>query len=190
MTNRTHDAIAFASLVSAALLFPPESLNLMTLVGSIIAADIGSMIPDMDQAGNKLWDLLPAGDVIGSVFRRVFYAHRTLSHSILGTFLIYKGLEFILFKLLNPDFINPHLILISLMIGYISHLISDLFTKEGLPLLFPFKLNFGIPPLKKYRLRTGKFLENFVIFPVVWIYLIAVIYHNQEKLKEIINLVQ
>lgn len=190
MTNRTHDAIAFASLISLALLFPPSSLNLMTLITSIVAADIGAMIPDMDQAGNKLWDLLPAGETMGKIFRRVFYEHRTFSHSILGTFLIFKGLQIVLIKLLNPSFLNTHIILTCLMIGYLSHLVADAFTKEGLPLLFPMKLSFGFPPLKAFRIKTGKFVENFLIFPSIWIYIIALIYYNQDKLIKIINLIQ
>ena len=190
MTNRTHDAIAFASLVSIAIIFPPNSLNLMTLITSIIAADIGSMIPDMDQAGNRLWDLLPAGNSMGKIFRRVFYEHRTISHSILGTVAIYKALGIVLTKFLNPDFLNPDIILSSIMIGYISHLIADSFTKKGLPLLFPFKLNFGLPPVKKLRITSGKFVENFLILPSVWIFLVAIIYFNQSKLIKIINLIQ
>src|SRR3989338_7333367 len=83
MTARTHDAFAFASLLTVAVLFPPASLNLVTLVGGIVANIIGSLIPDMDQASNRLWDLLPAGDHLGKIFRRLFLKHRTLSHSLL-----------------------------------------------------------------------------------------------------------
>lgn len=190
MTNRTHDAIALTSLVSMAIVFPPDSLNLMTLITALVAADIGSMIPDMDQAGNRLWDLLPAGDFMGEIFRKVFYGHRTLSHSILGTVLVYKALQIVLIKFLNPDFLNPDIILASIMIGYISHLIADSFTKKGLPLLFPFRLNFGLPPVKKFRIKTGKFTEKFIVFPLVWVLLIAIIYFNQDKLIEIINLIR
>jgi inner membrane protein len=190
VTNRTHDAIAFASLTSVAILFPPASLNLLTFIFSIIAADIGSMIPDMDQAGNKLWDFLPAGNFMGRIFKGVFYKHRTLSHSILGTFLIFKFLQFVLEKLLNPGFINPQIILTALMIGYISHLVADAFTREGLPLLFPLKLTFGIPPIKKLRIRTGKFFENFIVFPLTWIFTITVIYLNQDRLIEILNIIR
>lgn len=77
-----------------------------------------------------------------------------------------------------------------MMIGYISHLAADSFTKEGLSLLFPFKFNFGLPPVKEFRIKTGKFIENFIIFPLAWVFLIAVIYFNQEKLIKIISLIQ
>lgn len=190
MTARTHDIIAFASLVSVATIRPPESLNLLTLVSAIIAADVGALIPDMDQAGNRLWDLLPSGDFLGKYFRKIFYKHRTLSHSLLGGFLIYKFLSWILPKFLNPGFIDPNIILISVMVGYISHLVADAFTKDGLPLLFPFKFEVGIPPIKGFRIKTGGILEKYVLFPTIIVYLVWFIRMNQTKLVEIIGLVE
>lgn len=189
MTARTHDAFALAFLVTVAAYAPPESLNLMTLFTGVIGNNIGALIPDMDSAGNRLWDLLPAGDQVGKIFRRIFYKHRTLSHSLLGAFVIYKLLSIVLPKLFNPSFVDPQVILFSVMIGYVSHLLADSMTKEGLPLLFPFKFDFGIPPIKAIRITTGKRLENFLVYPGIWAYLILFIYLNQEKLIKVIKLV-
>ena len=172
MTNRTHDAIAFASLATIAAFYPPDNLNLLTLIGGIVACDIGAMLPDIDTAGNKLWDLLPQGKSVGKILRRVFYKHRTITHSLIGLFGVYKFFQWLLPKFLNANFIDPQIIFISLMIGYTSHLIADGLTEEGLPLLFPFKISFGFPPIRKMRIKTGKWFENFVIFPSVWIYLL------------------
>jgi inner membrane protein len=190
MTARTHDAFAFASLITVATFFPPENLNLMTLFSSVIAADVGALIPDMDQAGSRLWDLLPIGDSLGKVFRRVFYKHRTLSHSILGLFVIFKGLEWLLPKFLNPSFIDPTLILYSIMIGYVSHLLADSLTKDGLPLFFPFKFQIGIPPISAFRITTGGWIERFIVLPSVAVYLIWFIWINQARLIDIIHLIQ
>lgn len=187
MTARTHDAFAFASLVTAAVYFPPENLNLYTLLGAVIGSNIGALVPDLDDAGNRLWDFLPIGDMAGKVFRKIFYKHRTVSHSLLGLFLFYKFLEWLLPRVLNPNFINPQIILISVMIGYISHLASDLITKEGLPLLFPLRMNFGIPPISSLRVTTGSWVEKFVVLPSVTAYLIWFISINREKLVEIIS---
>lgn len=189
MTARTHDAFAFASLVTVASYYPPGNLNLLTLFAAIIANNIGALMPDMDSAGNRLWDLMPAGDVLGKVFRRVFYKHRTLSHSFLGVFLMYQLFNLLLPKFLNPSFIDPKIILFSLMIGYGSHLISDMLTKEGLPLLFPFKVDFGIPPISALRITTGSWLEKYLVYPGVWTYLIIFIYLNQGRLTQLLSLV-
>lgn len=189
MTARTHDAFAFASLVTVSAFYPPASLNLLTLFAVIIGNNIGALMPDMDSASNRLWDLFPAGDVLGKVFRRIFYKHRTLSHSFLGLFIVYKVLEWILPKFLNPSFIDPRVVLLGIMVGYVSHLISDSLTKEGLPLLFPFKLDFGLPPIKSLRVTTGKWVENYIIYPGVWVYLGIFIYYNQSRVTEILNLI-
>ena len=189
MTSRTHDAFAFASLVTVAAFFPPESLKLTTLIVSVIGADVGALLPDLDQAGNRLWDILPSGDNLGRIFRRIFYKHRTLTHSIIGIFGIYKLLEWLLPKLLNSSYIDPNIVLASIMIGYISHLVSDSFTEDGLPLLFPIGITIGIPPIRRLRIKTGKWFENFVFYPTIWIYLVWFIHTNQEKLLAVINLV-
>jgi membrane-bound metal-dependent hydrolase YbcI (DUF457 family) len=51
------------------------------------------------------------------------------------------------------------------MIGVFSHLVMDSFTKEGVPWLLPIPIKFGFPPLKAFRITTGKKMEGFVIFP-------------------------
>lgn len=189
MTARTHDAFAFASLVTVAAYYPPESLNLLTLFAAIVGNNIGALIPDMDSAGNRLWDLLPAGNFLGRIFKRIFYKHRTLSHSLLGFFLTYQILAWALPKFLNPSFIDPTIVLLAIMIGFLSHLLADSLTKEGLPLLFPIRINFGIPPIASLRITTGKWVERYLIFPCVWIYLILFIYYNQGRLVAVIKLV-
>lgn len=189
MTARTHDAFAFASLVTVAAYYPPASLNLFTLFAAIVGNVIGALIPDMDQAGNRLWDLLPGGDMVGKIFRRVFYKHRTITHSILGVFLIYKILQWLLPKILNPNFVDANVVFAAIMIGYISHLIADGMTKEGLPLLFPFKFNFGVPPIEALRITTDSWVEKYMILPGVAVYIIWFISTHQSQLIKIIKLI-
>jgi len=188
MTARTHDAFAFASLLTIAILYPPETLNLATLMTSLVANIVGTLIPDMDQASNRLWDLLPAGDHVGKIFRRIFLRHRTLSHSLLGAFLIYKVLEWGLPKLLNSNFIDVHIVFLSVMIGYGSHLIADGLTKDGIPLFFPFPLSIGFPPISSLRITTDSWVEKFLVLPCVAGYVVWLFTQNQEKLLQILRL--
>ncbi len=88
MTSRTHNAIAFASLITVSAFYSPASINLPTLIGAIIGNNIGALIPDMDTSGNYLWGLLPQGKTLGKFLRKIFYKHRTITHSLLGLFLI------------------------------------------------------------------------------------------------------
>jgi inner membrane protein len=187
MTARTHDAFAFASLLTVAALFPSGELTLYTAAASVVGNIVGGLIPDMDQASNRLWDLLPAGDSLAKIFRRIFLKHRTITHSLLGAFLLYKLLEFALPKLLNPLYVNSHIVFISVMIGYISHLIADSFTKEGLPLFFPLGITVGIPPLKFLRVSTGSWVEKYLVLPGVGVYIFWFIGRYQESLLTVIK---
>lgn len=190
MTSRTHDAFAFASLITVAAFYQPTELHLTTLIVSVIAADIGATLPDIDQAGNRLWEMLPSGHTLGRIFRRIFYKHRTLTHSLIGVYAIYKLLDWGLPKIFNTGFVDINIVIISLMIGYLSHLLADSLTEEGLPLLFPINLTFGIPPIRKLRIKTGRWFENLVVYPAIWVYLVWFINENKEGLLNLLNLVK
>jgi len=175
MTSKTHEVGAFASLLTAWLYFKPSGMTQITIGVALVANLVGSLLPDIDQNQNRLWDMIPGGNTIGKVAKKVFWGHRSLSHSILGTFLVYFGLKWLLPKLFNNDFIDIDIILISAMIGFVSHLCLDFLTQEGLPLFFPLKWKFGFPPFKKLRIRTGRFVENWIVFPILLVISVGLI---------------
>lgn len=189
MTSRTHDVFAFASLTTVAVTYPPTSLNVITFTSSLVGCIIGSLLPDIDQASNRLWDLIPAGHLVGKLARIILRSHRTLSHSLLGIFLFYKVIGLILFKLLNPAYINIDIVYTSIMVGFLSHLLLDSFTEEGLPLFFPIKWKIGFPPIASWRIKTGKWFEKFIVFPGIIVYLFWFVINNQEKFIQILKLV-
>ena len=189
MTGRTHDAIAFATLVTVAAFHPPVALNIPTAMAAIVGNIIGATLPDIDQATNRLWDFLPGGDYVGRVLRKVFMGHRTLTHSLLGVFLVYKMLEFLLPRLLNPDYVNSGVVFVAMMVGYVSHLLGDAVTKEGLPLFFPFQWKFGFPPFSFMRITTGKWIENLVILPGTAIYIFWFVGNHQQEFLKILKLI-
>ncbi|KKQ75671.1 MAG: Membrane protein containing DUF457, transmembrane [Candidatus Woesebacteria bacterium GW2011_GWB1_38_5b] len=187
MTARTHDTFALALLTTAAVYYPPANLNIPTLFGVLVGSVVGSLIPDMDQGSNRLWDMLPAGNTVGKIFRRLFLGHRTISHSLLGFYLFFKFFEFVLPKFLNTTVINTNLVFASIMIGIASHLIADALTKDGIPLFFPLSIKVGIPPIKAFRVKTDTWVEHFLVLPAVVGYLIWIINANQEVLKKLLN---
>lgn len=189
MTGRTHDAIAFASLITAATLFPPARLNLATAGAAVVGNIVGGTLPDIDQASNRLWDLLPFGDEIAKVAKKIFMGHRNLTHSILGVVLVNALLKFVLPMAINPVYININILYISIMIGYLSHLLADSVTKEGLPLLFPLKFKFGFPPLKFLRITTGKWVENLIVLPGVAFYIFWFFGRNQAQVLSLVRLI-
>ncbi len=189
MTGRTHDAIAFASLVTAAAISPPEQLNVATATAAIVVNIIGATLPDIDQSTNRLWDFLPGRDFVGKLFRPLFLGHRNLTHSLLGVFLVYYGLGFILPRILNPVYVEINIIYAAMMIGYVSHLVGDAVTKEGLPLLFPFRWRFGFPPISALRITTGKWIENIVILPGTAAYVFWFIGNHHGEFVKLLKLI-
>lgn len=186
MVARTHDAFAFASLVTVAALIPLSSISLLTLFVAIIANNIGALIPDMDSAGNRLWDLLPLGDHLAKVFKKIFYKHRTLSHSILGVVIIYLFLSWLFPIIFNPIYLDANIILAATMIGIVSHLLADSLTREGIPLFFPLKFDIGLPPVKSLRIRTGGKFEKYVFYPLILLFVLVLVYLNRDNLSQII----
>ena len=187
MTARTHDAIAFAALIIVAAHNPPENLNLITAGAAVVGNIIGSAIPDMDTAGNKLYKFIPYGNYLGRILRRMFLGHRAFSHSLLGFYVISNIVRFLMFRLLNPAYVDIELVYAAVIIGYISHLVADSITRDGLPLLFPLKWRIGIPPIAAFRMKTGGWIENLVVLPGTAIYIFWFVGRNQEQILQILQ---
>jgi len=187
VTARTHDVFAFATLITVGTYLAP-SVNLATMIVAFIGSEVGSLLPDIDQASNRLWDLIPAGNLLGRLLKNIFLAHRTLSHSVLGVVLFYKLFEWVLPKFLNPSFIDIRMVTLAVMLGIVSHIFIDGFTEEGLPLFFPLKVKVGFPPVASWRIKTGKGFEKFVVFPAVLAYLVWFLSSNYGKIYEILRL--
>lgn len=166
MLGRTHGLVAFACLTTTVVIFPQSHLTSATIFLSLVANSVGSMTPDIDQASNRLWDLLPWGETIAKALG-VFWSHRGISHSLLGLFLFDKLAYWSISTIFNEALVNTNLVYWSLMIGYISHLVADGLTEEGVPLLYPLKMNFGFPPIKPWRIKTGGWFENLMVTPTV-----------------------
>lgn len=176
MTARTHDVAAITALALVAVTQPVHSLTLATILAALLANQIGGICPDIDQPTAPLWRNLPVGRIFGKVFDTLIGGHRFISHSILGL-VLFGFLANLLLHFLQPILgnINIALVWYAFMIGALSHLIMDTFTKEGVPWLLPIPIKFGIPPIKRLRVTTGKWEETFVVLPLlvainVWLF--------------------
>jgi inner membrane protein len=166
MTGRTHDLAAITALGAVVLIGPAHTMTLSTALVSLLANQIGGIAPDIDQPTAPLWRNLPEGKFFGRVVDKGMGGHRFLTHSLLGL-AVFGFLAHLLLAFLQP--IMPHVnvgfVWWAFMIGMASHLVMDMFTKEGVPLLLPIPIKFGVPPLKALRLTTGKAVETLIIFP-------------------------
>ena len=171
MTARTHDLAAITALGVAVLIAPVQSLTLSTALLAILANQIGGIVPDIDQPTAPFWRNLPIGRFIGKVFDKFLGGHRYISHSLLGL-VVFGVLANLLLRFLHPvmPHVNIQLVWYAFLIGVASHLVMDMFTKEGIPLLLPIPYKFGFPPLKSLRITTGKHVELLIVFPLLLIF--------------------
>lgn len=158
MTARTHDLAAFTALNLVIVTFPVPQMTLATAIASFGMCFLGGLAPDLDNSTSKFWEKIPAGSILGKIVDPLF-VHRHISHSILGA---------IIFGLILKYILNgTPVVWFAFMIGLFSHLIMDTLTTEGVPWLFPIPYHIGFPPYKQYRVKTGHFVEKFVIFPLL-----------------------
>lgn len=163
MTARTHDLAAITAFTIYLLSVPAQAMTLSTLLVAVLANQIGGIAPDIDQPTAPFWRNLPVGHFFGRIFDKLLGGHRFITHSTLGV-AVFGGLVYLLLQALHPIIpsIDTQLVLIAFLIGMLSHLIMDTFTKEGVPWLLPIPIKFGVPPMKAARITTGKFGETLV----------------------------
>ncbi|CDL80881.1 metal-dependent hydrolase [Xenorhabdus szentirmaii] len=160
MTAEGHLLFSVASLVLAHKLeITPEIAQgdwLHMLPGVLLA----SLLPDIDHPHSTLGRLfrfisIPIAKLCG---------HRGFTHSLLA---LIVGIT--LFQTEMPsDWPIPTDFFHSMIIGYISHLIADMLTPAGIPLLWPLRLRFCIPILRgKERKKAERFIAVLVMVTAI-----------------------
>lgn len=165
MTARTHDLAAITAFGLVATVQSVRTVTVATALLAVLFNQMGGIFPDIDQPTAPFWRNLPIGRLFGKAFDKLLGGHRFLTHSLVGLVLFGWLFHWLLhmLNLLVPK-MDAHIVWWAFMIGMASHLFMDLFTKEGIPLLLPLPLKFGLPPLKALRLTTGKIGEKLVFF--------------------------
>ena len=188
MTGRTHDLAAFTALTVVIVSQPLPEITMGTAIVALGANMIGGIAPDIDQPTAPFWRNLPAMRIFGKFFGRLLGGHRFLSHSILGVFLFGVLFELLL-RFLQPSIpkIDLDVVWWSFMIGFVSHLIMDTFTKEGVPWLLPLPWSFGFPPVRAFRVATGEFFELYILFPGLLLVTGYIYYLNYAKILELLR---
>lgn len=188
MTARTHDLAALTALVLVAITQPAQALTLSTVFAALLANQIGGIAPDIDQPTAPFWRNLPVGRVFGRVFDALIGGHRFLSHSLIGV-ILFGLLANLLLHFLQPIMSHINIVVVwwAFIIGVLSHLIMDTFTKEGVPWLLPIPIKFGFPPLKRLRVTTGKWKEHFLILPALLLVDIWLVGSHYEQLVDFLR---
>lgn len=137
------------------------TLNAAVVFGGSAIAAIAALEPDIDTKNSMASKSLgPITGVVSWVIRTAFGGHRKITHSILGM-LIMAGVFFGVSK----TFGWPAWIPLAAIIGWNSHILSDMLTREGCPLLWPVsKTKFGL-----HLVTTGKRTEKYGVRPIALI---------------------
>lgn len=175
MIARTHDMAAITALIAVVVVMSPlPPLSLATILCSLLANQLGAIAPDIDQPTAPLWRNVSFGRLFGPAVTRLLGGHRFLTHSIVGVMLA-GWLFHMLLQFVSPLIPNVQTEFVwwAFMIGMLSHLLMDSFTKEGVPWLLPVPVKFGMPPIRRLRITTGRKIETFLIFPLLIVCLVA-----------------
>lgn len=122
-------------------------VNILQEVTLIVLTIFASLLPDVDHPKS----------IIGKLFKPISVAinkrhgHRTITHSLF----MLLGLT-LLAGLIESNFSESKTYTLTFCLAYLSHLLFDMMTLQGVPLLYPYKKNpCVIPADPRARLRTN-----------------------------------
>lgn len=188
MTGRTHDLAAFTALSYAvATQNIPQDLSLATVIVALSANFVGGLAPDIDQSTATLWHRFRGGSAIGKLLAPLLGGHRFISHSLIGVALFGIGAKLILSAMSNVLIVNMDVVWWAFMIGFLSHLITDTISRDGVPWLFPIPVRLGVPPFRALRVKTGGMIEKSIIFPGLLLINLWIYYTYYGRFVEIIK---
>lgn len=162
MTGEGHLTFSIACIIFAQKFGLTSELAQGDWWHMIPAALIASLLPDIDHPrsiiGRRLkWISLPISKTFG---------HRGCTHSLL---IVISG--FFLFKSnFFSNFFFPPDVMQSMLIGYANHLLADMLTPYGIPLLWPFRWRFRLPFINTQKNNQCErfFCMIFLGFALYW----------------------
>lgn len=113
------------------------------------AAILTCLLPDIDHPKSLLGQRLKW---IAKPIARIF-GHRGFTHSLLAVF---AGLALLCLNI-PADAMLPADVLQGMVVGYLSHIVADMLTPAGVPLLWPCRWRFRLPLITT---RKGNQLER------------------------------
>ncbi len=163
MTWPTHTLFGISTLWLLAPL-PPEILQANWGVLAVAAA-FGALLPDLDASESKIKHLkIPNTQIKPFMLPALVISrsdqHRGLLHSLAGLGMI-------------ALFSTPAMWwagwapVVTLLLGYASHLMADAATKSGIRLFYPDSKRFHLLPLS-WRFTTGSIAEEALIAPLAF----------------------
>lgn len=127
------------------------------------ATYFGSLLPDIDMKSSYISKAMP---LVHRIFGKKL-RHRGFTHSILAILIMFVVCSVIIYISGKETVIT--LFLLGLVVGYISHILLDLLTVEGVKLLYPSNRDFCFYNIKTSSNKEKK-VRNFLKI-AMWIFL-------------------
>ena len=125
---------------------------------ALLAAGITALLPDIDHPKSYIGSKIP---LLPSLIK-ITMGHRGPLHSLAAA----------IFTSLVVAVVGGPFLGVAAGLGYVAHILGDLLTPSGVPLLWPlYKKDIKLPVAK-----TGGLLERFIIFPGVCVGLMVLIF--------------
>lgn len=149
MTKQTHESGGF--LIGVITIYPMilKILNNYLLIYQLLliilyfrAVNIGALFPDIDLKSSYISKRYP----LISKFLGKKFKHRGFTHSLLCLIVLY--IVYIFFIYISNWNVVIEILCYGFWFGYASHIFLDLFTHQGVELLFPLKININFLNLK------------------------------------------
>ena len=132
-------------------------LGWLAITAGFAIASIAALEPDIDSKNSLASKMLgPITQAISYLVRTLFGGHRKITHSLLGWALVAIAV-FAVSHALHIAYWIPA----AIMVGWASHILADMTTKVGCPLLWPGnKHNYGL-----HLVTTNSNAERYFIRP-------------------------
>lgn len=153
--NHMATGVISGSLTAWATHLPPAQA--VAFIGITSAA---SLLPDFDHPKAMLPRMFGWPGRMLAVLLATVFGHRTLTHSVLGVGVLSAGMAFI------PRL--PLFCYAAVILGCVTHILGDMLTVSGVPVLWPAKRCYRIG-----RMRTGGQFEMLFVQPLLAVCAIA-----------------
>lgn len=177
MTGNTHFSLGLAA-GAMTVAVNGSAGDVAAIVATVAVASLGSLLPDIDEEGSMLNNLLfraiknrsAALSILGAItiilaflknldlwvllagvyaMAVAFIPHRSFTHSILSLMII----TWITY-MAEPEYA------LAMAAGYISHLLADMVTVMGVPLLWPWKKKIGLKQFFGIKVKSGDHVDK------------------------------
>lgn len=139
----------------------------------LLTAGIGSLLPDID---TKTSTISHKHKVV-SFFSRLFFTHRGFTHSL--TAWVILSLVLAVLAILIPCVMPAAL---GISIGYLSHIVLDMFNYAGVPLFYPMDLKISIG-----KSKSGGLLDKIICIVMFGVAVCLLFMHFQPYMSLIVS---